>query len=113
MTTPPDLNYQTPYAQRGNGLGTAGFIVSIIGLFACGTLGPVGLTLSAFGMRKEPRGLAIAGLVIGIVGTLELLALIGFVIFATVATTRASVAFAATVGTFAEMQEAKTHIESY
>jgi len=113
MTGLPDLNYQTPSAPRGNALGTAGFIVSIIGLFACGVLGPVGLTLSAFGMRKEPRGLAVAGLVIGIVSTLELIAVVVLVVFATAAASRAAAAFAPTIKTLAEMQTANTHIESY
>lgn len=58
--------------QRGgtNGLGLAGFIVSIVGLISCPLIALVGLVLSAFGMRKEPRGLAIAGLVLGIIGVL-------------------------------------------
>jgi hypothetical protein len=60
-----------PPADGENGLGLAGFIVSLAGLlFTCGVLCPVGLILSLFGLRREPRGFAIAGTVIGAVGSL-------------------------------------------
>jgi len=51
-----------------NGLGIAGFICSLLGLIACGLLSPVGLILSLFGLRREPRGLAITGVVLGLFG---------------------------------------------
>jgi hypothetical protein len=59
-----------------NNLGLAGFITSIIGLVSCGVLSPVGLLLSLIGLTKRPRGFAIAGTVIGIIGTV-FLALVG------------------------------------
>jgi hypothetical protein len=62
---------QTP----SNGLGTAGFIVSLVGLVTCGLLCPIGLLLSVFGLLKPPRGFAIAGTLIGGLGS------IGFVLF--------------------------------
>ncbi len=56
-----------------NGFGIAGFITSVIGLITCGSLSIFAILLSAIGLRKEPRGLAIAGLMLGLVGIVELL----------------------------------------
>ena len=53
-----------------NGLGLAGFITSVIGLLTGGCLSPVGLLLSFIAVFKAPRGFAIAGLVIGLIGAL-------------------------------------------
>ena len=52
-----------------NGMGIAGFVLSLLGLVSCGLLSPIGLIISVFGLHKEPRGLAIAGLILGIVGS--------------------------------------------
>lgn len=62
-----------------NGLGIAGFICSLLGLIACGLLSPVGLILSLFGLRREPRGLAITGVVLGALGVCGWV--IGIVVF--------------------------------
>ena len=59
-----------------NTLGLAGFITSILGLVSCGVLSPVGLVLSFIGLFKQPRGFAIAGTIIGLIGTV-FLALVG------------------------------------
>jgi len=60
-----------PLPPATNGLGLAGFIVSITGLvLTCGILCPVGFVISLFALRREPRGFAIAGAVIGAVGSL-------------------------------------------
>lgn len=53
-----------------NGLGTAGFVISLVGLLTCGLICPLGLLFSFFGLFKPPRGLAIAGTVIGLLGSL-------------------------------------------
>ncbi len=54
-----------------NPLGIAGFVVSLAGLLlTCGVLCPVGCVLSLFGLRRQPRDFAIAGVAIGAVGTL-------------------------------------------
>jgi len=54
-----------------NGLGVAGFIVSLCGLlFTCGLICPIGFLLSLFALFKPPRGFAIAGSVIGGLGSL-------------------------------------------
>jgi hypothetical protein len=60
-----------------NGIGIAGFVLSLAAIPTCGLLSPVALIVSAFGLRKEPRGLAIAGTVIGALGSLWLV-LAGF-----------------------------------
>jgi len=69
------MNEQQPQPQYGqpesNGLGLAGFIVSLVGLLVCGgLLSPIGLIMSLFAIRKEPKGFAIAGIVLGIIGSL-------------------------------------------
>ena len=65
---------QTPFGKpsQTNSLGTAGFVVSLIGLFTCGLLSIFGLGMSLFGLAKNPKGLAIAGTVVGLVGLVEL-----------------------------------------
>jgi hypothetical protein len=60
-----------PRSPASNALGLAGFIVSLVTfVFTCGILCPVGLVLSLFGLRKEPRGFAIAGAIIGGIGSI-------------------------------------------
>jgi len=56
---------------ESNGLGLAGFIVSLLGLVGtCGLLSPIGLVLSLIGLGRQPRGFAIAGTIIGAVGSI-------------------------------------------
>lgn len=69
MSYPPQQPYQP---QKTNGLAVAGFVCSLI---PCVSL--IGLILSAVGLNqisKDPsqggKGLAIAGLVLGILGTI-------------------------------------------
>ena len=64
------------YVQQNssNGLGLAGFITSLIGWLTCGLLCPIGFLLSLFGLFKPPRGFAIAGVIIGGLGSLFLAA---------------------------------------
>lgn len=62
--------YQAP---PSNGMGIAGFICSLVGLLGCPLLSPVGLIFSFIGIFREPRGLAIAGLVLGAVGSMGFL----------------------------------------
>ncbi|MCD7727874.1 MAG: DUF4190 domain-containing protein [Ruminococcus sp.] len=82
----PDYQQYQQYQQPGvypegklNGLAVAGFVVSLVSLFICGISSIVGLILSAIGLMQinknvqqgipqRGKGMAIAGLVIGIVG---------------------------------------------
>ena len=53
-----------------NGLGVAAFVVSMIGLFVTGGLAcPIGVVLGLVAMGRQPRGFAVAGLVIGLIGS--------------------------------------------
>ena len=61
---------EKPTARGTNGLGLAGFIVSLVGLCSGGALSPIGLILSFVALFRVPRGFAIAGFVIGLAGTL-------------------------------------------
>lgn len=63
-----------------NALGLAGFITSIVGILSCGILSPIGMILSIIGLFKRPRGFAIAGTIIGLVGSLGIILVIFFVI---------------------------------
>ena len=56
--------------KSANALGIAGFVVSLVGLVCTvGVLSPIGLLLSLFALFKPPRGFAIAGVVVGTLGT--------------------------------------------
>lgn len=61
-------NAPTP-EPSSNGLGLAGFITSLVGIFTGGVLSPVGLILSLVALTRRPRGFAIAGVVLGTVGS--------------------------------------------
>lgn len=58
--------HQTPT----NGTGVAGFVLSLGGLLTCGILCPIGLVVSLIGLKNEPKGMAIAGSIIGGMGSL-------------------------------------------
>lgn len=69
------MRAEQPYARppkKDNGMGLSGFIVSLVGLFLCGIPSVIGLIISAIALKKEPRGLAIAGVIIGIIGMFQL-----------------------------------------
>jgi hypothetical protein len=68
MSQMPHAN--VPPRRQSNGWGLAGFIVSLVGFISCGCLSPIGLLLSIIGLFKEPRGFAIAGLVLGLLGSI-------------------------------------------
>ncbi len=58
------------HRNQSNALGVAGFVISLVGLVLCGGLiSPLGLLLSFIAMFKRPRGLAVAGFVLGLIGS--------------------------------------------
>ncbi|MEA1874777.1 MAG: DUF4190 domain-containing protein [Bacteroidota bacterium] len=63
---------QAPTAEK-NGLGTAGFVLSLISLFFGWIIWILGLIFSFIGIFKKPRGLAIAGLIISLVDIILIL----------------------------------------
>lgn len=73
-TQSPYQNYNQPPVQEKNGIGLAGFILSIVAFVLFwvpiinGICWLLGLILSIVGMFKKPKGLAIAGLVISLIG---------------------------------------------
>ena len=65
--------------RKGNGMGTAGFVLALLGLVFCWIpvldwiLWILGLVFSAIGVFKAPRGLEIAGLAISFIGFIILI----------------------------------------
>lgn len=72
-------------APQSNGMGTAGFVLALIGLFFSWVplvgqaVWLVGLILSLVGLGREPRGLAIAGTIISLIGLILFIGLMGCV----------------------------------
>lgn len=68
-----------------NGVGTAGFIISLISVIFCWLPGVswfvwlIGLVLSFAGLFKSPRGLAIAGMIISLIDIIILMAILNAV----------------------------------
>lgn len=66
--------------KKGNGMGTAGFVMALLGLIFCWVpilnwiLWLLGLIFSVVGMFRPKKGLAIAGLVITFIGVIVLIA---------------------------------------
>ena len=60
----PTHRHHLPHAharQEGNPLGTLGFVVSLLG-----PLAPLGVVMCLFALRHEPKRMAIAGIIVGI-----------------------------------------------
>lgn len=58
---------------NNNGFAIAGFVLSVVGWFVLWPLVILGIIFSAVGLKSERRGLATAGLIIGIVGIVLIL----------------------------------------
>lgn len=56
-----------------NTLAIIGLTVSVVGLFTLGILSPLGLAASIAAVLRPPRGIAIAGIILGLIGTVLLL----------------------------------------
>ncbi len=67
-----DFMYEQPKASS-NTLGLVGFILAFC-------LSPIGLLLSLIGLGKTPRGFAVAGVIVGLIGT-AIWAVVGYGIF--------------------------------
>ena len=59
----------------------AGFFVSLLGLFSCPLISPIGMVMSLKGLRSDRTELAMAGVVIGAIGTLLTVFLIVVFVF--------------------------------
>ena len=72
---------QAPAAS--NAMGTAGFIIALVTIFLCWIpvlgwiLWLLGLIFSGIGVTRKPKGLAIAGLVISLIGLILLIVVLG------------------------------------
>lgn len=73
---------------KSNGIGTAGFIMSLLSLLLCWVpavdviLWFLGALFSFIGLFKKPRGLAIAGFIISFIGIIIIIAFFGAAILA-------------------------------
>lgn len=73
--------------KKGNGLGTAGFVLSLIAFILCWVpildfiLWLLGAIFSVIGVFKAPRGLAIAGCIISFILIIVLLTAFAAVMF--------------------------------
>jgi hypothetical protein len=111
-----------PYASSGaahpppvanNGLGIAGFILAIVGLFTCGMLNVISLPISLIALAWKPRGFAIAGTVVS-AGGLAFLALLGWgFVAAMIGLQSVADEFGKTMQTHAAIAEARVAIERY
>ena len=69
--------------KKSNGIGTAGFVLTLLGLFLSWVpflgwlLWLLGVVFSAIGVFRVPRGLAIAGLCISFIGLIILILVAG------------------------------------
>ncbi len=72
--------------RKSNGLGTAGFVLALLGLIFCWVpligwiLWLLGAIFSFIGIFKSPRGLAIVGLILSFIGFLIMGAAIGVIL---------------------------------
>ncbi|MDR2672427.1 MAG: zinc ribbon domain-containing protein [Coriobacteriales bacterium] len=73
------IDIQIPAQAKSNGIGTAGFILALLGLFlswvpvAGWIIWVLGAILSSVGMFKVPKGLAIAGVIISFIDLIILI----------------------------------------
>jgi len=81
--------------QQTNGLGIAGFVCSLVGLFTGGLLCPIGLILSLVALGRQPKGFAVAGLILGLLGTCG--GIIVFLLFGTLILGALGIAAAAVI----------------
>ena len=72
--------------EKSNGIGTAGFVLALIAVFLGWVpflgwiIWMLGLIFSAVGLTRQPKGLAIAGLAISLIGIVLLLVVFGAIL---------------------------------
>ncbi|PHS11415.1 MAG: hypothetical protein COA78_09840 [Blastopirellula sp.] len=94
-----------------NTMGLVGFIFSLVGFISCGLLSPIALLVSLIGLLKAPRGFAIAGSAISLLGTI-FLGTIGYGLVMTYLFVSAGVNATLQVGSIENArQEIRTYIE--
>jgi hypothetical protein len=97
-----------------NGLGIAGFVVSLAGLvLTCGALSPIGLILSLFALLRRPRGFAVAGTLVGLAGTVLIAVVIGVFAAGIAGAGKLAQEAGKGIGTHARVAEAVSRIESH
>lgn len=78
-------DFAKPQGKESNTAGMVGFVLSIVGLFTFGCVSPIAFVFSVLGLFREPRGFAVAGLVISLLtfgGTALTLLIFGVAAFA-------------------------------
>lgn len=69
--------------KKGNGLGTTGFVLALLGLIFCWVpvvnwiLWILGVIFSFIGVFRKPKGLAITGLVLSFIGVILISVILG------------------------------------
>ena len=82
---PPQPQQIIVQQAQSNGMGVAGFVCALLAILLCWIpvldwiLWILGLIFSIIGMTKQPKGLAIAGLVLSLIGLIFLVVLIGII----------------------------------
>lgn len=111
-TRSPFHVYRRPAAI--NRCGLAGFIVSLVGLvFTLGVLCPLGLLLSFVGLFSPNRGFAIAGLILGSVGSAIAGVALATIALATSTVHHYSVEVPQIQATHAVLEEALVEVQEY
>lgn len=92
-----------PARRENNTIGLVGFVLSLVGLIGCcfqpaALVSLAGLILSIIGLSSRPRGLAIAGTILGIIGLAGVLIIFLMVGVAIVAFVPLAIAVAALAG---------------
>ncbi len=113
----PPVPYGTPqvYVQPGpsNGLGVAGFVTSLIGLMSCGILSPIALLISFIALFKRPRGFAVAGTIISVIGSIALVLVGASFVLAMIGVKKGAEALGAQLTTMSAARDASTLIEEH
>jgi hypothetical protein len=104
---------QYDYPPRQNALAISAFVVSIVSLITCGVLSPIGLIMSVLALRREPRGLAIAGTIISCIGLLALLGIGGMTIYTAIKAGEVATAVGKSMETTAAIEMARIDIDAH